>query len=90
MLMPFGIRLPHLQHLTAIGSKYMSGIIPVYVRTTDNSKKAMDNKFGARVGSDDWLGCFREAKAVRWGATTLLVHIYICTYVGSHDSLHVQ
>lgn len=32
MLMPSGIRLPHLQLLTAIGSKYMSGIIPMYVR----------------------------------------------------------
>lgn len=44
-MMPFGIRLPHLQLSTGIGSTYLSYITPTYVCC---NKKAIDEKFGAK------------------------------------------
>ena len=62
--MPFGMRLPQLQLSTAIASRYLSGIISRYGYVFSN-KKAIDKSFWARRRSGGWMGCFREAKAVR-------------------------
>lgn len=67
MLMPFGIRLPHLELLTAISSKYLVWYCTYVCMDTD--EKSMDSKFGARGGNDGWLGYFWEARSIRWGAT---------------------
>lgn len=62
MLMPFGIRFPHLQLLTAIGSTCLSDIIHMCVRIV--IKKLWIKSLG-RGRSDGWMGCFREARALR-------------------------